>query len=129
MAASANLPTTLVGTDPLATLRMGSRGVLPCRIDREVNAVTWSRGRSETTAEILVILRIFNKQWVKEGPGYSTKKYDMDDENSLIIESVEVEDDEDFFCAILDKDTGRNFVNKTRVTVYGKTTHSSSLSP
>ena len=110
----------LVGTDPQVIVRKGTRGVLPCRVEREVNAVTWSRGPSDTTAAILVIQRIVSKEWITEGPGYLTGEYDMEDDYSLIIDDVGVEDNDDFFCAILDKDTGRNFVNKTSVMVYGK---------
>ena len=109
-----------VGTDPQIVLLMGDRAELPCRVERVVGLVTWSRGFSPSTADILVRYKFYDNVWTKVGWGYDTGLYDIHTNFSLVINNVVVDDDDGyFFCEILDWETGRNFWNKTDVIVYG----------
>ena len=102
-------------------LQKGSRGLLPCRVDRGVGLVTWSQGYSPSTAEILLRYKLYNDKWTKGGDGYDSGLYDIHANFSLVIKNVMIADDDGyFFCEILDLETGQNFWNTTDVLVYGK---------
>ena len=109
-----------MGTDVHIVLEMGDRAELPCRVERVVGLVTWSRGFSPSTADILVRYKFYDNVWTKVGWGYDTGLYDIHTNFSLVINSVMVDDDDGyFFCEILDRETGLNFWNTTDVIVYG----------
>ena len=109
-----------VDTDRQAKLLRGDRGMLPCRVQREVNTVTWSKGLTPQTAQTLVIYKHYNNEWSKFGPGYNGGLYDIHVNFSLVIHNVTIQDNGSFFCEILDKVIGQNYWNVTDVLVYGK---------
>ena len=109
----------IVGTAPDIHLEKGTRGTLPCKLERDVAMVSWSRGQSPKTADILIMLSLYN-EWRKAGPGYIEGLFDVDTNFSLIIWDVSVEDQGDYFCEVLDLNTGRSFWNSTVVSVFGK---------
>ena len=116
----AGLPDVLVDTDQQVRLLMGSQGMLPCRVEREVARVTWSKGIQLQTAKILLVYQHHDNMWMKAGYGYAEGIYDVKANFSLIINDVMMKHDGYYFCEILDVDTGRSFSNKTRVEVFGE---------
>ena len=111
----------IVSTDPEVVLQKGERGVLPCRVSREVGTVTWSRGPELTTADILITLQLpHNGEFIKAGQGYEDKLYDIDDNFSLIINEARIYNNGNYFCDVLDLDSGRPITNNTNVIVFGE---------
>ena len=106
-------------TEPRVTLQMGSRGLLPCSFDREVAWITWSKGPTETTTYAVIVYESTKDGWKKWGPGYG-KGYDVEENFSLVIQDVAIDDAGYFFCEVLDKGTSLSFVNQTDVNVFGK---------
>ena len=110
-----------VGTEPVVILKKGSRGLLPCKVDRDVGAIYWHRGTSQlTTATLLVAFQYYKGEWQKTGQGFLDGLFDIYDNFTLVIKEVTVEDNDYFFCEILDLDTGTTFTNQTSVEVFGK---------
>ena len=107
-----------VGTEPVVALEKGSRGLLPCKVDRDVNAVYWHKGPSQST--LLVVFQYFKEEWQKIGQGIDEGLYDIYDNFTLVIKEVAVEDNDYFFCEILDRESGNTFTNQTSVRVFGK---------
>ena len=110
----------LVDMDLEAKLGRGGRGELPCRVQRNVARVTWSKGPELKTAQILLVYQQDDNDWIKAGYGYIEELYDIEANFSLIINDVMFEHGDYYFCEILDIDTGRSFANKTRVEIFGK---------
>ena len=111
----------IVSTDPEVVLQKGERGVLPCRVGREVGAVTWSRGPEITTADIVIALQLLpNGEFIKAGQGDDDELYDISDNFSLIIIESTIDNNGNYFCDVLDLDSGQPIVNNTNVIVFGK---------
>ena len=118
---SAAVQEVTLGTKPEVILRKGTTAHLPCRVDRKIATLNWSKSPSPSSSkEVLIIFTFYKDVWTKEGPGYSDGSYNITSNFSLIINDVRIEDNAHFFCEILDIDTGRNFINQTNVTVFGK---------
>ena len=111
-----------VDTEPEVVLQKDTRGVLPCRVNPnvDVGVVFWSRGSTLSTGELVVTMSIFGGTKIKFGTGYGSGLYDIDDELSLIIKNVSVEDNGSFFCEISEEGTGDLSHNQTYVAVFGK---------
>ena len=113
-----------VDTEHEVVLKKDSRGVLPCRVNRSVDVgiVVWSRGPRLSTGEILVSMSLWSGTRNKLGTGYEAGLYNIDDNDdfSLIIKNVSVEDNDSFFCEISEKGTGALSHNHTNVLVFGK---------
>ena len=109
-------------TEPEVVLQKDTRGVLPCRVNpsTDVGIVFWSRGSTLSTGEIVVTMSILGGTKIKFGTGYSSGLYDINDELSLIIKNVSVEDNGSFFCEISEEGTGDLSHNQTYVAVFGK---------
>ena len=54
------------------------------------------------------------------GPGYDEGRFNISEDYSLVIEDVEIEDEGRYFCEASDTKTGRNSLNYSDVTVFGK---------
>ena len=110
----------IVGTDTDVVLQKGERGMLPCRVGREVATVTWSRGPELPTAAVLTILQFLNGKVFKTGQGYADGLYDITDDFTLIINESTIDHIGNYFCEILDPDSGRPIANNTNVIVFGE---------
>ena len=111
-----------VDTEPEVVLQKDTRGMLPCRVNPSVDVgiVFWSRGSTLSTGETVVTMSILGGTKIKSGTGYGSGLYDVDDELSLIINNVSVEDNDNFFCEISEEGTGDLSHNQTYVAVFGK---------
>ena len=109
-----------VDTDKHIALLKGSRGQLPCRVTRQVDSITWSKGQTFVSARLLLVYQFYEGKWSKIGSGYTDGLYDIETNFSLVINNVEIQDEGFFFCEILDRETGRSFVNQTELDVFGE---------
>ena len=80
---------------------MKTRGVLPCNLDRdrEIAYAFWYKEVTHT--ERLIIYNNRDGVWEKLGPGYESGSYNITENFSLIINSVSLEDDDQFTCEIV----------------------------
>ena len=101
------------------TLQMGSRSLLPCRVNRDVAWVTWSKGPTPNTTYPVIVYQSTDDGWKKWGPG-NGKGYDVEENLSLVIQDVAIDDAGYFSCEVLDRGTGLSFANQTGVDVFGK---------
>ena len=115
----ATLAEVFVDTDLQVTLQKGSRGVLPCRVTRQVDSITWSRGPTFESSQPILAFRFYDGTWEKLGTGYTEGLYDINANFSLIINTVTIEDRGYFFCEMLDRDIGQSFENQTQVVIIG----------
>ena len=115
----AKLTEVFVDTDQQVTLQTGSRGVLPCRVTRQVDSITWSRGPTFVSSQPILAFLFYDGTWEKLGTGYTEGLYDINANFSLIINNVTIEDRGYFFCEMLDRDIGQTFENQTQVAVFG----------
>ena len=108
-------------TDEHVTLENGIRGEVPCRVTRQVDSITWSKGPNFAASQRLLVFQFYNNEWSKLGSGYTEGLYDIEANFSLVINDVKIQDDGFFFfCEILDRDTGQSFANKTELDVIGR---------
>ena len=110
----------VVGTEPEILLQKGTQAVIPCRVEREVASVTWSKGPQLDTADIIVIYQYLKTGWAKEIYEDTDGLYDIAVNFSLIINEVLIEHDQYFFCEVLDVESGQSIANKTDVNVFGE---------
>ena len=103
-------------------MQAGDRAVLPCRVDRDVDTITWSKGPDLPTAPVLILIQFLNGNAFKDGQGYKDKLYDIDSNFSLIIYETTIEHNGNYFCEILDRDSGRPISNNTNLSVFGEYT-------
>ena len=108
-----------VSMDPHITLQNGDKGALPCRVDRQVHSVTWSKGHVVQTADVLLLMQFDDKGSRKAGQGYVDGLYDIDANFTLFIHHVNVTNNGLYFCEILDLESGQNYLNYTDVNVFG----------
>ena len=108
----------IVDTEPEVIMQKGTRGELPCRVDISVALLFWYKGPRLSGAQTIIIMDAQTKQ--KEGDGYSSGHYDVGGNFSLIINEVNVEDNDNFYCEISELETGSPFNNRTSVVVFGK---------
>ena len=94
--------------------------MLPCRVQREVGSVTWSKGPQLKGAEIIVIYQNLKGGWEKTIYGDIEGLYDIESNFSLVINNVMVEHSDLFYCDVLDTGSGRSISNHTNVQVFGK---------
>ena len=109
-----------VGTKPQITLQKGTEGVIPCKIEDAVYAVYWSKGSTASTAKTIVMLDNHFNAGQRVGAGYDEGRFNISEDFSLVIEDVQVADEGRYFCEGSDSKTGRNFLNHSDVSVYGK---------
>ena len=114
------LAEVIVDTDQHLTFQTGDRVELPCRVHRKVHSVTWSKGHTVQTADVLVFLSFDASGLRKAGQGYESGFYDIDSNFTLIVNSVNVRNHGLYFCEILDWESGRTFGNQTDVAVWGE---------
>ena len=98
---------------------MGTRGVLPCNLDRdrEIVFVHWYKGL--TFSGVIIVYEYLDGDWEKKGPGYESGSYNITNNISLIINSVGKEDNDQFTCEIvyLDAQSAKKSMN---VSVFSK---------
>ena len=98
----------IVGTIPSVTLIQGSRGVLPCEYNRSAFAVYWKTG-----GELIVFLDIYYADGSRGGLGYTSGRFNITDDYSLVIKDVAVEDEGRYTCEVSDFLLGTVFRNYT----------------
>ena len=108
----------VVDTEPTVILQKGTHGELPCRVGIPAAVVFWYKGPTFWTSQLIIILSVQTEE--KGGDGYSSRQYDVTKNFSLVINKVNIEDNDKFFCEISELDTGHNFHNSTSVVVLGK---------
>ena len=59
---------------------------------------------------------------LKEGTGYTKGQYDIDQNYTLIIKDVGIEDSATYYCSVAELGTG-GASNSTSVKVFGKSEH------
>ena len=101
-------------------LEKGTRGLVPCRTDIEVNGVVWSLDPPPTIRETLVILDYYGGKLVKFVPGNYKGVFDIDQDFSLVIKDVRVENGVTYHCTVSENGTLNSFTNHTAVNVFGK---------
>ena len=122
------LLTLCIGTEPISGslggeepvfLQMKTRGVLPCNLDRdrEIAYLLWYKG--VTVTEDLIIYNYRDGVWEKLGPGYESGSYNITNNFSLIINSVSLEDNDQFTCEIVYLDV-QNAQKSMNVSVFSK---------
>ena len=104
-------------------LEKGTRGLVPCRTDIEVNGVVWSLDPPPTIRETLVILDYYGGKLVKFVPGNYKGVFDIDQDFSLVIKDVRVENGVTYHCSVSENGTLNSFTNHTAVNVFGKSEH------
>ena len=114
------LSAALVGTDREVVVQAGNTVVLPCRVDRDVATVSWSKGPDLPTAPVLVLAQFHNGNIIKDGKGYKDKLYDISSNFSLIINKAQIGNNGKYFCEIFDLESGGPISNSTYLTVFGK---------
>ena len=107
-------------TEPHIVLEKGSTGLLPCKYERKVSAVTWTKGPSSSEAELLLIYDTFKSKWRKWGPGYEDGYYNITSNYSLVINSARIENNDRYYCEVSDLESGFPIMNRTDVIVFGK---------
>ena len=98
---------------------MGTRGLLPCDLarDRGIAFAYWYTGL--TYSGELIINGYADNEWRKSGPGYDSGSYDITNNFSLIINSVSLEDNDQFTCEIVYLDE-QNAQKSLNVSVFSK---------
>ena len=98
---------------------MGTRGLLPCDLDRDkdIAFAYWYTGL--TFSVELIINGYVDNEWKKSGPGYDSGSYDITNNFSLIINSVSLEDNDQFTCEIVYLDV-QNAQKSLNVYVFSK---------
>ena len=98
---------------------MGTRGLLPCDLarDKGIAFAYWYTGL--TFSAELIVNGYADNEWKKSGPGYDSGSYDITNNFSLIINSVSVEDNDQFTCEIVYLD-GQNAQKSLNVSVFSK---------
>ena len=117
---SVGTPEPTVGMEPYVSLQKGATGLLPCKYNDDVSAVTWSKGPAIIGADLLLVYDTFLQTWRTWGPGYDSGLYNVTNEFSLVINTAAIENNDRYFCEVLDVATGRPFSNHTDVTIFGK---------
>ena len=102
-------------------LEIGTRGLVPCRTDLEVVNVIWSLDPPPIIRKPLVIIEYYNGVWTKGGPGYTKGQYDIDQNYTLIIKDVGIEDGATYYCSVAQLGTG-GASNNTDVNIFGRST-------
>ena len=103
-------------------LEKGTRGLVPCSTDIEVNGVVWSLD-PPPTQKPLAILDFYRGEWIKFVPGNYKGVFDIDQDFSLIIKDVRVENGVTYHCTVGENGTLNYFTNHTAVNVFGKSEH------
>ena len=108
--------------DDQVFLEKGTRGLVPCRTDIEVVNLAWSLD-PPPIRETLVILDYYGGKWVKFVPGNFKGVFDIDQDFSLVIKDVRVDNAATYHCTVGENGTGNVFTNHTAVNVFGKSKH------
>ena len=112
-----------VRTDLEVFLEIGSRGLLPCEVQLGGNVtiavVVWKKGSSSIYTPPLVIRENHEGNWENGGPGYG-RGYSIDQNLSLIINRVKIEDDDIFVCVVSPLGLIEPTLNQTQVRVFGE---------
>ena len=106
-------------TQPQISLRKGSQGVLPCVIEGVFDAVQWSKGPDPSSAVILVAYDNFDGYWKKWGKGFQDGSFDINNNFSLVINTVDISDRGRYICEVSFKEEGQ-LLNHSDVNVFGK---------
>ena len=108
-----------VGDTEQVILQMGTRGLLPCDLprDRDIAFAYWYTGL--TFSVELIVNEYIDNVWQRRGPGYEFGSYDITNNFSLIINSVSLEDNDQFTCEIVYLD-GQNAQKSLNVSVFSK---------
>ena len=110
-----------IGTEPHVTLQIGTRGLLPCDVKGAIEYVHWIKGPNiDFTNEPVIIYFPNQNDSNKEGPGYDNGKYDITVEFSLVLKTVDIYNEDVYFCTVHDMNTNELYYNQTIVTVFGK---------
>ena len=109
-------------TEPEISLEKGIAGILPCKLNVRPKVVTWKKGTTYSSAKILVAIDKYHNVGKISGPGYEEGLFNITADYSLVIDNVNIADDGQYFCELLEVDTDTTFQDSTNVTVFGKCT-------
>ena len=104
-------------------LEKGTRGLVPCRTDIDVDSVVWSLD-PPPARQLLVILDFYRGEWIKVVPGNFKGVFDIDQDLSLVIKDVRVASGATYHCTVGENGTLNAFTNHTVVNVFGKLKYS-----
>ena len=81
----------------------------------------WLKGSG--SFDTLPLVSLVNREgvWAKGGPEYEAGIYDVDTNFSLVINHVQIEHSDVYFCRVAPfQTTAKRFTNQTKVRVFGK---------
>ena len=100
-------------------LEKGTRGLVPCRTDIEVDGVVWSLD-PPPPREILVLIDFYGGEGEKVFLGSSKGVFDIEQDFSLVIKNVRIEHGATYHCTVGENGTRKSYTNSTNVNVFGK---------
>ena len=107
-----------VGTLPQVALQKGSRGLLPCQVQGDVDFVGWRKGPAAFTNQPLVIRVLEEGVWKKKRFDESGQ-FDMTSDFSLIIRDVDIHNEDFYSCTAKVLHTYDFLADNTDVSVFG----------
>ena len=107
-------------TQPEVVFHKGSRGLLPCSLDGEgeIAYIQWYKG--VTFQGHLFQYEYRNGHLIKLHSGDGSGYYDLNENFSLVIDPVRVDDTDQFTCQIVVEGILDPFQNSTNVYIFGK---------
>ena len=107
-------------TQPEVVFQKGSRGLLPCSLDgdREIAYIQWYKG--VIFQGYLIEYEYRDGHLIKLNSGDGSGYYDLNENFSLVIDPMRVEDNDQFTCEIVVEGILDPFQNSTNVSVFGK---------
>ena len=109
-----------VVTQPEVFFRKGSRGLLPCSLDRERDIVYIHWYKGATFQGYLFRYEYLHGALTKIFSGDESGYYDLNANFSLVIDPVRVDDNDQFTCEIVVEGILDPFQNSTNISVFGK---------
>ena len=82
---------------PRVALQMGSRGLIPCKVQGAVDYVDWVKGPSTFGSRPLVSTTLEDGIW-KKGRTHESGQYDMASDFTLIISDVNIHNEKFYTC-------------------------------
>ncbi|XP_071495346.1 uncharacterized protein [Diadema antillarum] len=114
--ADAGASSDYVVTEASVEFNEGEKGVLPCRVNRDVGYVQWTRS-TDPPDHKLAKLHLYSTPPVRSGQGYGAGLFNITDDFSLIIKNVKPEDEALYTCFVMDYGNDAGYFNVTRVFV------------
>ena len=113
-----DIATVSIVTNRSTTLRKGTRGLLPCSVNRAVDIAWWRKGLTAELAKEIIRLDVASGQ--RSGQGYDDGSFTISDNFSLILMDPRVEDEGRYFCEVFIGELGTGLRNYTDVEIFGK---------